>query len=296
MSRNILISGAGGLVGSNLIPILEAKGYHCFKLVRRSPINATEIEWHPGTQSIGKLPDSIVAVVNLAGENIAGGKWSVERKELIRSSRVNSTKLLIETCKSLVSPPNVFISASGVGVYGDQGDKLLSEDACFGKGFLSQLATEWEGEALKGSSAMRVTILRIGVVLSSKGGALQKMLLPFKLGIGGKLGTGRQYMSWIHLQDLLQLITFAIENRSLVGPVNAVAPEPVRNSEFTRCLGKVLSRPTLIPVPAFLLRFLMGEMADELLLASTRAIPKSALEAGFKFAHPSITAALAHEI
>lgn len=296
MSKNILISGASGLVGSNLIPLLESKGYHCFKLVRHAPVNNREIEWHPGTSSIGKLPDDILAVVNLAGENIAGGRWTSKRKELIRTSRVNSTRLLIDACKSLVPHPTVFISASGIGIYGDRGDSVITEGEGAGKGFLPDLAVEWEQEALKGASIMRVVTLRIGVVLSKQGGALQRMLLPFKLGLGGRLGSGKQYMSWIHLEDLIQLILFAIENRSLNGAVNAVAPESVRNSEFTSALGAALARPSIIPVPSFILRMLMGEMADELLLASTRAVPKNALESGFKFSYPNLRDALRKEI
>jgi len=296
VSKKILISGATGLVGTALIERLSGLGYECFSLVRREPKNSFEIAWNPNEGIMGKLPQGVGAVVNLAGENIAGGLWSIERKNRLWNSRVNSTALLVKTCLAQDVPPAVFISASGSGIYKDYGDQEIKEDGLVGDGFLAHLASAWEGEAHKGEPHMRVVLLRIGMVITKKGGALAKMLTPFKFGLGGTLGSGKQYMSWIHLEDLVSVIQFCIENQKIVGPVNAVAPRPVTNKEFTKALGGVLHRPTILPAPALALKLILGGLARELLLMSQRVVPNKLLAAGFRFRYENIESAFKAEI
>jgi uncharacterized protein (TIGR01777 family) len=294
--KKILISGATGLVGTALREVLSGAGYDCYSLVRRPARNEFEITWAPDKGEIGALPQDLFGVINLAGENIAGGLWTIARKDRLWRSRLNSTELLIKACRNLPAPPKVFISASGTGFYKDYGTEEVAENGLVGDGFLAHLASAWEGAAQKGEPMMRVVLLRIGMVISKKGGALPKMLTPFKLGVGGILGSGKQYMSWVHLEDLVRIIKFSLESEGLHGPVNAVAPNPVTNYEFTKTLGKVLSRPTIIPAPAFILKTLLGGLAEELLLISNRSIPKKLLESGFKFNFPKIEGAFRAEI
>jgi uncharacterized protein (TIGR01777 family) len=239
--------------------------------------------------------EGLDAVVHLAGENIADGRWTDEKKRRIRESRVQGTRALCEALAQLENKPKVLVCASAIGYYGDRGETLVDENSSAGGGFLSDVCQEWEQATEPARKAgIRVVNLRIGVVLSPKGGALAKMLLPFQMGAGGNLGSGKQYMSFVALDDVVGAIYHALTTESLSGPVNAVAPNPVRNSEFTKALGKVLHRPTIAPVPAFGARLLFGEMADALLLSSTRVAPTRLLESGYKFQCPDIDSALRH--
>jgi uncharacterized protein (TIGR01777 family) len=236
-------------------------------------------------------------VVHLAGESIASGRWTAARKQRILESRTKGTRLLAGSLAALHKPPQVMISASAVGIYGDRGNEVLTEESGSGSGFLADVCRQWELEATAlNEGPVRLVLLRMGMILSSEGGALARMLPPFRFGVGGRLGTGKQYMSWIALDDLLEVIRFAIASPSLHGAVNAVAPAPVTNQEFTRALGIVLKRPTLFSVPAFAVRFLFGEMGRELLLSSNRVVPGRLLAAGFRFRFPEIEVALRHAI
>jgi uncharacterized protein (TIGR01777 family) len=235
--------------------------------------------------------------VHLAGANITAGRWTASRKELIRSSRVDSTRLLCETLAGLEPRPSVLIAASAIGFYGDRGDAVMTEEHRAGSGFLAEVCRAWEDATSAAREAgIRVVNLRIGVVLAAAGGALAKMLTPFKLGLGGRLGTGRQYMSWIALDDLVGMIHHLLFADDLSGPVNAVAPNPVTNAEFTKALGRVLRRPTIFPVPVPIVRLAFGEMGRELLLAGARVEPAKVRESGFEFGHPRLEEALRHEL
>lgn len=290
----ILVTGSTGLVGGTLIPFLTTGDHKVVRLVRDP--SEQGIRWDPDKGEIesAKL-EGFDAVVHLAGENISGGRWTAARKQRIRDSRVKGTRLLAEALAGLAKKPKVLVCASAIGFYGDRGDRVLDEAASAGEGFLSDVCVEWEKAAEPAAEAgIRVVHLRFGVVLAAGGGALAKMLLPFKLGFGGVLGSGDQYMSWLTVDDAVGMIHFAIENEALVGPVNGVAPNPVTNREFTNTLGKVLSRPTLFAVPAFGARLALGEMADELLLSSTRVVPARLLRSGYSFRFADLEDALRH--
>ena len=294
----VAISGASGLVGGNLAAFLSTGGHDVRLIVRRPGAGELpEITWDPaaGTIERGKLADCD-AVVHLAGESVAGS-WTTERKRAIRDSRVLSTRLLAEALTAQACPPRVFICASAVGIYGDRGDETLTEDSAAGTGFLPEVCQEWEAacEPLR-QAGVRVVNLRIGVVLSPRGGALQKMLTPFQMGAGGVVGSGRQYLSWIGLDDLIGVIHFSLQESALSGPVHATAPEPATNREFTRELGSVLHRPTLMPLPAFAVRAMFGEMGDHLLLQGCRALPTRLEAAGFRFLTPHLNDALRWEL
>jgi len=294
---NVLISGASGLVGSELVTFLTQKGHYIRKLVRNeAKPDANEIKWDPESSEIEQTAlEGLDAVVHLAGENIAGGRWTSERKALIRDSRVQGTRLLSETLAKLKAPPKVLVSASAIGFYGDRGDDVLDEESESGSGFLAEVCQEWEEAcAAAGNASIRVVNLRTGVVLSAAGGALAKMLLPFKMGVGGVVGSGSQYMSWIAIDDLVGAIHHALVTESLNGPVNVVAPNPATNREFTKTLGRVLKRPTIFPMPAFAARLAFGEMADELLLASTRVEPAKLNSSDFQFQLTQLEGALRH--
>ncbi len=292
---NVLVSGSSGLVGSALVPRLRAAGHRVVCLVRRAPKD-DEIRWYPdqGVVPATKLR-GFDAVVHLAGDGIADGRWTADKKRRLRESRTKPTRLLAETFAQMEDRPSVFVGASAIGYYGNRGDEVLTESSAPGTGFLADICQEWEAATSPMVQAgVRVVNLRIGIVLSSVGGALSRMLLPFRLGVAGNMGNGKQFYSWITLHDLVSTILFAIENRSLKGPVNAVAPQSIPNSVFTKALGRVLSRPTILPMPAFAARLIMGEMADELILASARVVPERLTEAGFAFRHADIDAALQH--
>lgn len=290
----VAISGASGLIGSALARLLTSHGHQVRRLVRSAP-QGDDIFWNPAEGQIDqdKLA-SVDAVVNLAGENIATGRWTEAKKQRIRDSRVDGTALLARTLAELPEPSQkAFLCASAIGYYDDRGDELMTESSGPGAGLLAQVGQQWEAAAQPAREAgIRVANMRIGVVLSTAGGALPRMLTPFKLGLGGVLGSGRQYMSWIHRDDLVAAIEWLLTNDTAAGPFNLVAPHPVTNREFTRTLGQVLGRPTLLPVPAFAIRLALGEMGQDLLLSSTRVEPHRLLESGFVFQYPELEGAL----
>ncbi len=294
----VLVSGASGLVGSALIPFLTTGGHSVTRLVRKdgARVGDGEVAWSPVAGTIDRAGlEGFDAVVHLAGENIASGRWTPERKQRIRDSRVNGTQVLCEALAQCVQPPRVFVGASAIGYYGDRGDETLTEESEAGEGFLTEVCRDWEAAAAGlTDTGIRTALLRIGIVLSPAGGALKKMLLPFQLGLGGVIGPGTQYMSCIALDDLIGVIQHAISNAEVSGPINAVCPEAVTNREYTRTLGRVLGRPTLFPVPAFAARLAFGEMADTLLLASTRVEPRVLMQTGYSFRYPNLEDALRH--
>ena len=290
----ILVSGASGLIGQCVVSHAVRAGHDVIRLVRtRELASANGIYWNPdaGEIDIDQL-NGIDCVVHLAGKNVAAGRWNAKLKDEILQSRVKGTRLLAETFSRIKQPPKTFIMASAVGYYGDRGDELLHENSAPGEGFLSEVCQAWEAEAQPLIDAkIRTVKLRIGVVLTHKGGALPKMLSPFKMGMGGKIGNGRQYMAWITLEDLIGLILFVIDNDNIAGPINAVAPQPVTNAEFTQTLGKTLNRPTFMSVPAAALKLAVGDMAEEL-LKSSRAVPTALTKYGYQFTHPDLETAL----
>jgi uncharacterized protein (TIGR01777 family) len=292
----ILVTGSTGLVGSAVVPFLTTGGHHVLRLVRGTPRNAEEIAWNPtaGTIDADKL-EGIDAVVHLAGDNIAHGRWTAAKKARIRDSRVLGTHLLSSALAKLNRKPRVFVGASAIGFYGHRGDEVMTESSPPGSTFISEVCRDWEAATEPAKQAgVRVVNLRIGVVLTPRGGALAKMLTPFKLCAGGVVGSGRQYWSWIALDDVVGAIHHAITHDELTGPVNAVAPETLTNAAFTKILGQVLHRPTIAPLPAFVVKLLLGEMGDELLLASTRVVPNRLQETGYQFRCPTLEGALRH--
>ena len=293
----ILVSGSHGLVGKALIDSLTTDGHEVLKLVRsKRAFGAPEIEWQPnqGQLDAGHL-EGFDVVVHLAGESIASGRWTDDKKRAIRESRVKGTTLLSETIARLSRPPAAFICASAIGYYGNRGDELLTEKSAPGKDFLASVCVEWE-KATKPAmeKGIRTIQARFGVILDTDGGALSQMLTPFRMGIGGRVGSGRQWMSWIALEDVVNGLKFLIAAKQVEGPANFVAPNPVTNAEFTKTLGRVLSRPTLIPVPAFAARLVFGELADALLLSSQRVEPGVLEDKGFLFSWPTLEPALQH--
>lgn len=290
----VLVTGSSGLVGSALVPYLVRGGHRVFRLIRLKPQhNADEIYWDPTADEVDQAGlEGFEGVVHLAGENIAG-RWTAGKKALIRDSRVKGTRLLCQTLAQLEKPPRVLVCASAIGYYGNRGDEVLREDSPPGSGFLADLCREWEAAASPAAQkGVRVNHLRIGLVLSAEGGALKRMLFPFKLGLGGKIGSGKQYMSWIAIDDLVRVILRVLSADSLQGPVNAVAPNPVTNLEFTKTLGRVLGRLTPFPMPAFAARLAFGEMGEALLLASQRVEPRRLRETGYSFRFPELEPAL----
>jgi uncharacterized protein (TIGR01777 family) len=292
-SRVVAVTGASGLVGRALLPALRAAGYQVISLVRRTPQQG-EVRWDPAGRWSAAPLDGIEAVVHLAGEGIADRRWSPARKAAIRNSRVEGTQSLVGALRALPRPPRSLISASAMGYYGDGGDTLLPDTAPAGSDFLGKVAVEWEGAAHEAESAgIRVAILRFGLILAPDGGALGKMLLPFKLGVGGRLGSGKQWMSWITRDDLVRLIVTAVADDRYRGAINAVTPNPVTNSDFTKALGAALHRPAILPVPSLGLRLLFGELADATLLAGQRLVPARLQELGFEWQQPELRRALA---
>jgi len=284
----IVVSGASGLIGSALVPSLEAAGHEVVRLIRASTRMAPgEAEWDPASGALDSaVIDGADAVINLNGRSIARGRWNAAVKEELRSSRLDSTRTLADAIGSAENPPGLLINASAVGYYGDRGDEALDESSVIGAGFLAELSRDWEKAALAArSERTRVALLRLGMVVA-RGGALGKMLTPFKLGLGGPIGSGRQFWPWIGIEDVCGIIDFILGDIEVEGPVNAVAPQKLRCSEFARTLGQVLSKPAFIPLPAFAARLALGEMADSLLLASQRAHPRILEDAGYEFSSP----------
>ncbi len=295
----VLITGSTGLVGTALVSALARDGNTVCRLVRPQSKSTTnskdgfDVAWNPATGELGGAGVGADAVVNLAGASIAGGRWTKERKELLRTSRIDTTRALVNALAKMSARPRVLVSASAIGIYGDRGDELLTEESKAGTDFLAGLAQEWESEARKAEAlGIRVVVARFGIILAKNGGALPKMMLPFKLGAGGKLGAGKQWMSWVTLEDVVGILKFALENSSVRGAVNVVAPEPLQNAEFTKVLAKAMHRPALFPAPAFALRLALGEMADALLLSSQRVRPEVLEKVGFGFLHSELSAAL----
>jgi len=301
----ILVAGSTGLVGTALVTALARDGHNVCRLLRPQSVvkgasaaeasqHVLDVPWNPDTSDLGGAVEDADAVVNLAGASIAGGRWNEPRKALLRASRIDSTRALVTALSKLKPRPRVLISSSAIGVYGDRGDELLNEGSKPGSDFLSSLALDWEAEALKAEAlGMRVVLARFGVVLAARGGALARMLLPFKLGAGGRLGSGKQWMSWMTLDDAVGSLLFALEKSSVSGAINLVSPNAVRNSEFARALAKALHRPALFPAPSFALRLALGEMADALLLSSQRVAPQALEKSGYSFVHAQLADSLA---
>jgi len=290
----IVVSGASGLIGSALVPSLEAAGHEVVRLIRASAGNAPdEVVWDPAAGTLDPaVIDGADAFINLNGRSIAKGRWNSMAKEELRSSRLDSTGTLANAISSSENPPKVLVSASAVGYYGDRGNEVLDESSSIGEGFLSELSHDWEQTALGASSERtRVALLRLGMVVA-RGGALGKMLTPFKLGVGGPIGSGRQFWPWIGIDDVCGIIDFILGDDEIKGPVNVVAPQELRCSEFARTLGRVLSRPAFMPMPAFAARLALGEMADSLLLASQRVRPRVLETVGYEFKSPTLDHAI----
>jgi uncharacterized protein (TIGR01777 family) len=291
----ILIAGASGLVGKALVNTLRADGHSVARLVRPgSATSAGDIPWDPmaATTNVSAM-EGADAVVHLSGANIAQGRWTSARKAILRSSRIDTTRVLVDAIVSLRQKPRVFVCASAIGYYGNRGDEILTESSSIGTDFIALLVRDWEAEANRAKArGVRTVLLRFGVVLSGEGGALPQMLLPFKFGLGGRLGSGRQWMSWIALEDAVRIVCAAIADERLEGPLNVVAPNPLRNADFTRITAAVLHRPAIFAAPAFALRLALGEMADALLLVSQRVKPERLLAAGYSFQFAEFESAL----
>jgi uncharacterized protein len=291
----VLISGSSGLVGNSLRGVLRENGHSVGRLVRPGgEFAAGDVAWDPMSAIIDTTPmEGTDAFVHLSGASIGEGRWTAARKAILRSSRVDSTRVLVDALARLRQKPRVFVCASATGYYGDRGDEILTESSDCGTDFLALLARDWEAEAMRAEHAgIRTVRLRYGVILSAAGGALPRMATPFKLGIGGRFGSGQQWMSWITLEDALAVTRLAIENDALAGPVNVVAPNPVRNAEFTRILANALHRPAIFPAPAFALRLALGEMAEPLLLSSQRVRPERLIAMNYAFRTADLATAL----
>ncbi|HYL83106.1 MAG TPA: TIGR01777 family oxidoreductase [Candidatus Angelobacter sp.] len=295
----ILVTGSTGLVGTALVSALAHDGHTVCRLVRPQTTASGEVKagfnvaWNPETGELGGAAVGADAVVNLAGASIADGRWTKERKKLLGTSRIETTRALVNALAKMNARPQVLVSASAIGIYSDRGDEVLTEESKPGTDFLAALAQEWEAEARKAEAlGIRVVLARFGVILAQEGGALPKMTLPFKFGAGGKLGSGRQWMSWIALEDVVGILRYALVNRAIRGALNVVAPKPVQNSEFTKVLAKAMHRPALFPAPGFALRLALGEMADALLLSSQRVAPQKLQQLGYSFAYPELSGAL----
>lgn len=291
MPAKILVSGSSGLIGAALVPALQSNGYEVVRLVRGASASG-RVGWDPARPLAPESVSGFEVIIHLAGESIVG-RWTEAKKRRIRESRVQGTRALAAALAKAPQPPRLLISASAIGYYGNRGEETLREDSSSGDGFLPEVCREWEAAAEPASKAgIRAVQMRFGVVLSALGGALQKMLLPFRMGVGGKVGNGRQWMSWIAIDDLVGAIQHVIKTDTLRGPVNGVGPGPVRNAEFTRTLASVLSRPAIFPMPGFAARLAFGQMADELLLASQRVEPAKLMASGYVFQKPELSTAL----
>jgi uncharacterized protein len=291
--ERVLVTGASGLIGTALLASLEPQGTQIVCLVRGRASNAAQVSWDP----MGPLAPAAVSgfdtVIHLAGESIVG-RWTEQKRKAIRQSRVQGTRNLASALAQSEAKPRVLVCASAVGFYGNRGDELLREDSPSGRGFLPEVCREWEDASrIVAEAGIRTVNIRIGLVLSAKGGALEKMLTPFKLGLGGRIGSGRQWWSWIHVDDIVGAIHHAIHTESLSGAVNLVAPNPVRNAEYTKVLASVLRRPAFVPVPGFALRLAFGQMAaEELLLSSQQVEPGKLLASGYAFRFRELRVAL----
>lgn len=290
----IVVAGASGFIGRALVHSLGAAGHEVRSLVRHAAGAKGEVSWDPaaGILDEAALRD-IDAIVNLAGENIAAGRWSGTRRERILRSRVEATRTLVLAVARMERKPRVFVSASAVGIYGDRGDEVLTEESAMGQGFLPEVCLAWETHA-EGAARLgvRTVLLRFGMVLAPDGGALARLLPVFRFGLGGKLGSGRQWMGWVSREDAIGVVHHTLRDERYVGPVNVVAPEPITNAAFTAALGRAIHRPAIFTVPAFALRLGFGRMAVETLLASTRALPQRLSETDYVFRHPTLEAAL----
>ena len=291
----VAATGSSGLIGSSLVSFLSKKDIVVSKILRENTED-DDISWKPEDGDWNSaFSEGIDGIVHLAGENIASGKWTKKKKEKIRNSRIEGTKRLCEHILKLPTPPSVLVCASAIGYYGNRGVEFLNEGSSRGSGFLPNVCLGWEEAAESVSKAgIRVVNVRFGIVLSKDGGALAKMMTPFKMGMGGKIGSGTQYMSWIAMDDVTGAIYHTLTTDSLKGPVNATAPNPVTNKEFTNTLGKVLKRPAVVPMPAFAAKLAFGEMANDLLLASTKVAPKKLADSGYEFQYPELENALKH--
>jgi uncharacterized protein (TIGR01777 family) len=292
----VVVTGAGGMVGSALLPFLSTQGHETVALSRSGGGDSNRAVWNPDAGELDPaVLDGANGIVHLAGANIAEGRWTRSRKREILESRVNSTRLLVEAMRKSARRPEVLVCASATGYYGDTGDVLVDEDAPSGKGFLAEVCRAWEAEAMRAAElGVRVVLLRNGVVLDPRGGALAKLLPVFRAGLGGPVGGGRQWMSWSSIDDTVGAILFALLEPTLAGPVNAVSPQPVTNADFAHALGRVLGRPSVAPAPATALKLLYGQMAEETVLASSRVDPRRLSEAGYPFRHPDPEGALRH--
>lgn len=295
----ILITGASGLIGRALQRSFAGMGYEMLLAGRGEPKFPNQVKWdvETGFAEPGRL-EGLDAVIHLAGENIGGGvRWTDAKKKAIRDSRVLGTRSVVDAITGLKERPGVFISGSAIGLYGDRGDEQLTEDSQPGSTFLSEVCKEWEAESMRAEdSGISTVLLRTGIVLSKDGGALATMQTPFKMGVGGVVGSGNQWMSWISLDDVVGIVNFTLEREHFRGVVNMVSPNPVTNKEFTAALGEVLHRPTILPLPQFAVKMVFGEMGDALLLDSTRVIPKRLEEAGYEFRYPYLKPALENAV
>jgi len=298
----ILVSGSTGFLGTALVETLQGQGNSIARLVRpmtsqkaAGVARSGNVSWDPVAGHFNApAAEGADVLIHLAGASIAGGRWTAPRKNLLRTSRIDATRHLIGALAKLQRPPRVIVAASAIGYYGNRGDETLTEASAPGNDFLAGACREWEAEAARGAEfGARVVSLRFGIILAPHGGALPRMAMPFKFGTGGRLGDGRQWMSWLTLQEAISIVQFALATSGLVGPVNTVAPNPVRNSEFTSVLAKTLHRPALFPAPAFALRLALGEMADALLLVSQKVVPSKLADSGYQFLQPSLAGALA---
>jgi uncharacterized protein (TIGR01777 family) len=294
-ARRTVLSGASGMLGSAVRRALKARGASCLQLVRRKPLDEGQLQWDPNSEQAIENPaalEEVTAAIHLSGASVAGHRWTERYRREMQASRIDSTRRLAMVLAGLRRPPEVFLVASAIGIYGNRGDEVLTESSETGTGFLADLCRAWEAAAEPAVAAgIRVVHLRFGVVLGP-GGALQEMLPAFRLGVGARIGNGRQWMSWVGLDDAVAAVLFALETRNIVGPLNVTAPNPVTNAEFTRALGKQLRRPALFSVPSFALRIMFGQMADEALLASARALPTRLQAAGFQFSRTTVDEAL----